>query len=85
MSFKDLYWVLYDSWYINDLANACKHSILFADDSNLFLNEKKTEHKINSELADISEWLKANKLTLKYEWNITDGIYYYAQRKWDKH
>ena len=49
--------------------------MLFEDDSNLFLNEKKNEQKINSELAEISEWLKANKLTLKHEWNITNGIY----------
>ena len=47
--------------------------------------KKKTEQKIDSELANISEWLKANKLTLKHEWNITNDIYYYAQRKWGKH
>ena len=55
--------------YINDLHNVCKHSspILFADDSNLFFtgsNASQTESLINEELSNISEWLKANKLSL---------------------
>ena len=44
--------------------------ILFADDSNLFLNGnslKNIEQKINSELAEIAEWLKVNKLTLNVD------------------
>ena len=39
----------------------------FADDSNLFQNGKDPEDiemKINSDLAEIGEWLKVNKLTL---------------------
>ena len=55
--------------YINDLNNVCKDamSIFFADDSNLFLNGKdisKIETELNEILANISEWLKVNKLSL---------------------
>ena len=42
-------------------------SIFFADDSNLFLNGKdimKLEKELNEILANISEWLKVNKLSL---------------------
>ena len=41
--------------------------ILFSDDSNLFQHGKNLEDiimKINSELTEIAEWLKVNKLTL---------------------
>ena len=44
--------------------------MLFADDSNLFLNGnslKDIEQKIKSELAEIAEWLKLNKLTLNVD------------------
>ena len=55
--------------YRNDLANVCKYTmpIFFADDSNLFQTGKNLEDievKINSELTEIAEWLKVNKLTL---------------------
>ena len=55
--------------YINDLNFVCDGamSIFFADDSNLFINGKdikKLEHDLNKILADISEWLKVNKLSL---------------------
>ena len=55
--------------YINNLKNVCTHTmpIFFADDSNLFQNGKNLEDiemKINSELTEIAEWLKVNKLTL---------------------
>ena len=58
--------------YINDLANVCKYAmpILFADDSNLILNGnslKDIEQKINSELAEIAERPKVNKLTLNVD------------------
>ena len=55
--------------YINDLCALCKHTtpILFADYTNSFCNgtdlqEMKTF--INDELAQISQWLKVNKLSL---------------------
>ena len=47
--------------------------ILFADDSKLFLNGnnlKDIEQKGNSELAEIAEWLKMNKLTLNVDKTI---------------
>ena len=55
--------------YINDLAKICRHtfSILFADDSNLFLKGtdlKQMQDILNSELKIISTWLKVNKLSL---------------------
>ena len=55
--------------YINDLVSVCKHSLpfLFADDTNLFTsgkNLKDLNDKVNEELANISIWLKVNKLSL---------------------
>ena len=55
--------------YINDLCNVCGNSlpILFADDSNIFTVGKTLddiEKLINKELADISRWLNANRLSL---------------------
>ena len=55
--------------YINDLSSVCKHTfpILFADDTNLFLSGKdgsSLSQKMTSELAQISDRLKANKLSL---------------------
>ena len=55
--------------YINDLANACKYSttILYADDTNLFLNDmdlSEMENAINTDLKQFSLWLKVNKLSL---------------------
>ena len=55
--------------YINDLANICKHTmpIIFAGDSNLFINEKdasKIELELNEELSNIASWLKIDKLSL---------------------
>ena len=52
--------------YINDLPNVCKSTnpVLYADDTNLFLNGKNLidlQTTINSELAEISTWLKINK------------------------
>ena len=66
--------------YINDLANVCNYTmpIFFADDSNLFQNGKDPEDiemKINSDLAEIAEWLKVNKLTL----NINKTVWYLAK------
>ena len=55
--------------YINDLANVCTSSfpILFADDTNLFNHGKdmfSLQASLNQELANISQWLKVNKLSL---------------------
>ena len=54
--------------YINDLANFCQYTlpILFADDSNLFINGtdvRKIELELNEELRNIASWLKINKLS----------------------
>ena len=55
--------------YINDLPNAIKNSEtnLFADDTCLLSSDSNPEHletKINADLADLSSWLKANKISL---------------------
>jgi len=55
--------------YINDLANVCNKvlSILFADDTNLFLAGKDIDimiHSMNQELETLLLWLHANKLSL---------------------
>ena len=55
--------------YINDLCSLCKHTtpLLFADDTNLFCNGtdlQQMEKCINDELAQISQWLKVNTLSL---------------------
>ena len=68
--------------YINDLADVCKCSlpILFADDTNLFhhgTDLSVIECEFNKELADISTWLKVNKLSL----NIKKTHYMIFTRK----
>ena len=55
--------------YINDLVSVCQHTmpILFADDTNLFINGDnllQMVQTLNAELDNISNWLKANKLSL---------------------
>ena len=68
--------------YINDLYNVCQESvpILFADDTNLFYSAstlKNLESRINSELSNISSWLKVNKISL----NIKKTHYITFHRK----
>ena len=55
--------------YINDLTNVSNilKAILFADDTNLFYSHKDIRNlksTLNNELIKISEWFKANKLSL---------------------
>ena len=55
--------------YINDLANALEKSIVhhFADDTNLLYGNKNPSvisDVINSELKLVTDWLRANKLSL---------------------
>ena len=62
--------------YINDLASICKKTLpfLFADDTNLFIcgdNPDEMVSDLNSELEDISSWLKTNKLSLNVKKRIT--------------
>ena len=57
--------------YVNDLCDASRlESILFADDTNLFISEKDPvtlNNILNNELNKLSAWFAANKLSL----NIT--------------
>ena len=55
--------------YVNDITNCSKllKFILFADDTNLFYSHKNMEDFIattNQELGHLSDWFKANKLSL---------------------
>ena len=55
--------------YINDLANASDviFSLLFADDSNMFITGKNPDDlvtKMNAEILKVVDWLKINKLSL---------------------
>ena len=54
--------------YINDLANASDaiYSLLFADDSNMFITGKNPDDlviKMNAEIVKVVDWLQINKLS----------------------
>ena len=54
--------------YINDLVNLSRHcfSMLFADDTNMFLSGKNLGilcSQLNEDLREIQEWLNCNKLS----------------------
>ena len=71
--------------YINDLANICQYTmpILFADDSNLFINGtdvRKIELELNEELRNIASWLRINELSL----NVNKTQYMVFTRKLNK-
>ena len=58
--------------YVNDLPNASKilHSILFADDTNLFYSHNDIHqliYHVNAELDKVADWLNANRLSLNLE------------------
>ena len=66
--------------YMNDIYNASQllYNILYADDTCIYLsgNElSKLIKSMNSEIKLISDWLKANKLTLNID-NLNDKTYY---------
>ena len=55
--------------YVNDIFNACKnaHLNLFADDTNIFVTENNLTDLFsssNTACAEISEWLKSNRLSV---------------------
>ena len=59
---------------INDLSDVCKCSLstLIADDANLFYHGTDLpviSNSPNKELADVSKWLKAHKLSLNIKKN----------------
>ena len=58
--------------YINDIccASSVLKFILFADDTNLFYSSKSIsdlQHVLNQEMAALSEWFKANRLSLNID------------------
>ena len=74
-------WVLFFLDYMNDIYNASQllYNILYADDTCIYLSGNELSSLIkstNSEIKLISDWLKANNLTL----NI-DKTYYMVFHK----
>ena len=74
-SFKDQYWGL--CCYINDFSRASEllFSILFADDTSVFIegtNYDKMIDILNIELKRVDKWLKANKLTINTKKSLYD-------------
>lgn len=58
--------------YINDICSSSKHFhfVLFADDTNIFISDKninRLQDNTNQELNKLSDWFKANKLSLNIE------------------
>ena len=54
---------------VNDLPNAATNlfSVLYADDTNMFATGKDIDYlvsNLNKTLLDVSDWLKANKLSI---------------------
>ena len=71
--------------YINDLASVSNiiFSLLFADDSNMFLSGKNVDNLIkmmSSEMVNVTEWLNSNKLSL----NLKKTHYIIFQRQKSK-
>ena len=67
--------------YVNDLSMCSKLFILFAHDINIFFSEKSIDYSfeiLNNELNNLSEWFKANKLSLNLK---TNRIHCFWQRK----
>ena len=55
--------------YINDLTSVSEYcfSVLFADDTNMFITGKDMDvlcHQLNADLRNVQEWLQCNKLSL---------------------
>ena len=70
--------------YINDLNEAISHSLIhnFADDTNiLFSNKslKKINKNINHDLAQIVQWLRANRVSLNS--NKTEINFFRTKKK----
>ena len=65
--------------YINDLANVSNviFSLLFADDSNMFVSGKNPDELVNimnAEMTKIVNWLRTNKLSLNLKKNTLHYI-----------
>ena len=58
--------------YINDFNNVSQlvDAILFADDTNIFFSQKNEQYimnTLNNEMEKLSDWFRANKLSLNVE------------------
>src|SRR6218665_2071743 len=70
--------------YVNDLPKLSSlfHFILFVDDTNVFYSHRSLDHLmdlVNSELAAIANWFRANKLSLNV--SKTNFIIFHSNRK----
>ena len=69
--------------FVNDLKKSTSlDPIMFADDTNLFYSHKNIKslfETVNKELANISTWFQANKLSLNA--NKTKYIFFHKQRE----
>ena len=70
--------------YINDLHNCIKYSRTyhFADDTNMLYSDKSLytlANKVNRDLKNLSQWLKANKLSLNVK--KTELIIFWQKKK----
>ena len=74
------------SVYVNDMSNSITCDLcLYADDSLLMVsgkNIKEIEHKLTTEMYNISEWLESNKLSLHL--GKTESILFGSKRKLKK-
>ena len=69
--------------YVNDLATVSEHifSILFADDTNMFMcgkNVQLLEEKFNAEMGKVFEWIQINKLSLNIK--KTQFMFFHGRR-----
>ena len=65
--------------YINDLSKVSKKmcSLLFADDSNMFVSGKNPDDLIrtmNEEMVKVVDWLQINRFVLEFEQNAFHSI-----------
>ncbi len=85
---KAPYWGQHCLYYVNDMCNVWSivKSILFADDTNLFLvgdDLKEVCETMSFELDKLSRWFQANKLSLKMYLKLT--LWYLVTRNYDNY
>ena len=66
--------------YVNDFPFVGKHitTYLYADDTAIFIEgntEEELQNSLNAVLPNVTEWFKANQLSLNAEKNVLSDIY----------
>ena len=77
-------WSILFILFIYDIINTSPTTefLMFANDTNLFFKDNNVSdlyHKVNNELAKVSEWFKLQKLSLNF--NKTNYILFKNERK----